>query len=696
MFARHRRVSRHPSVVPAAGLILVAVSLLPSPAQGFAIKTAGWGEAEDAYHHQEAVAQEGPLARPGTIPRWRPEREIDRGAGAADGKIERDTLAVSKKGWDWLEQTREFGHAAMTISRRYGSALENRLRPGAPLGKIDETWDGSRTIGEKVIASTIAIPLIDKYFDNQWKERETQFRLNVSGMRILGEPARWQKEAVSNRPAVGLTMRRWEKSKERDSALANDEIPHRGWGKTGGRTEPRDAWTPDARRLRAEGSNGAATISRAFPDDDDREDNSSYQAALKALQGEGGSGDFLDPDDGAATESRTGNGKMLKRRTAEAGAIRTLPASAGAPDDTTYIAALREVDADDGTVQGVPPENYTATLAALEKLEADRRAAELAREAERRAAQARREREEKRARERAARQRAEEERQRAARQAREVSRSYSSPSPSSYSYSSRSSGGPRSTGLFGSGSSRSGGLFSAESGRQALRDIEARRRAQERQRAERLRRQQEEFRRRQEEMRRQQEMQRQRREAADRRQRQAEARKQQEELRRRQEEARRQREAREREIAEARKRQMALRQQQIEAKRRQEEQRRRQEKARRRAAANAATAAHCLQSRRLKGGFNVADVQIRNTCGFSINVKGACMGTSFKANYPHKGTYSPYESMGLYTLHPGRWRPAVSEDMCNKKGRTARNIACRKPFTPHFTSPNGSSYACFE
>ena len=696
MIARHRRVSRHPSVVPAAGLILVAVSLFPSPAQGFAIRTTGWGEAEDAYPDQEAAAQEGLQARPGSIPRWRPEQEIVRVAGGADDKIERDTLAVSDKGWDWLERTGEFGHAAMTISRRYGSALENGFRLGVPVGEIDETWDGSRTIGEKVIASTIAIPLIDKYFDNQWKEREAQFRLNVSGMRTLGEPTRWQKEAVSNRPAVDLTMRRWEKSKERDSASANDESPDRGWGKIGGRPEPRDPWAPDARRLRAEGSNAAATFSRASPDDDDREDNSGYQAALKALQGEGGSSDFPDPDDGAATESRTGNGKILNRRTAEAGAVRTLPASTGAPDDTTYIAALREVDADDGMVQGAPPENYTATLAALEKLEADRRAAELAREAERRAAQARREREEKRARERAARQRAEEERQRAARQAREVSRSYSSSPPSSYSYSSRSSGGSRSTGLFGSGSSRSGGLFSAESGRQALRDIEARRRAQERQRAERLRRQQEEFRRRQEEVRRQQEMQRQRREAADRRQRQAEARKQREELQRRQEEARRQREAREREIAEARKRQMALRQQQIEAKRRQEEQRRRQEKARRRAAANAATAAHCLQSRRLKGGFNVADVQIRNTCGFSINVKGACMGTSFKANYPHKGTYSPYESMGLYTLHPGRWRPAVSEDMCNKKGRTARNIACRKPFTPHFTSPNGRSYACFE
>ena len=225
-----------------------------------------------------------------------------------------------------------------------------------------------------------------------------------------------------------------------------------------------------------------------------------------------------------------------------------------------------------------------------------------------------------------------------------------------------------------------------------MRDIDARRRAQERQRAERQRRQKEEFRRRQEEARRQQELQRQRQQAASDRQRQQQG---QAEARRRQDEARQQRQIQERQRTEARRRQAALQQRQAEARRRQEEQKRRQALARKRQAANAAVAAHCLQSRRLKGGFNVADVQIRNGCSFSINVQGACRGTSFKANYPYEGTYSPYENMGLYTLHPGKWRPAVSEDMCNKKGRTARNIACRKPFTPYFTSPNGSSYGCF-
>ena len=698
MVARHGRVSRHPSVVAPAGVILAAVSLLPLPAHGFAIKTTGWEKVEDAAHERDPAAVEGLRERPGSIPRRRLDRESDRIAGDATDKSERVTLAAGKKGWDRLERTRKFVRIAETIAERYGSAVKQGLRLAGPDGGVAETRDASRTIGDKVFASTIAIPLIDRYFDNEWKEREAQFRLDVSPIPILGERTRRRDEAVSNVPAAGLAMRPWEKGREGASASANDEVPDRPWGSIGGRSGRKDPWAPGAPGLRAEGSSAAAAISRASPAGDDREYDLSYEAALKALQGEGESGgnDFEDPEDGAVAGSPTGNGKSPSRRTAAAGTIPTLAAPSSAEQDTNYTAALREVDASDGTAQEVPPEDYTATLAALERLEADRRAKEAAQEAKRRAAQARREMEAKRARERAARQRAEEARQRAARQAREVSRSYTSPSSSSYSNSSRPSGGSRSTGLFGSGSSRSSGLFSAQSGMQSLRDIEARRKAHERQQAERLRRQQEEYRRRQEEARRQQEMQRQRREAAAQRQRQAEARKQREELRRRQEEARRQREARERQMAEARKQQLARQQQQLEAKRRQEEQRRRQEKARRRAAANAATAAHCLQSRRLKGGFNVADVQIRNTCGYPIVVKGACLGTSFKANYPYKGTYSPYESMGMYTLHPGRWKPAVSEDMCNKKGRTARNIACQAPFTPHFTSPTGSTYSCFE
>ena len=163
------------------------------------------------------------------------------------------------------------------------------------------------------------------------------------------------------------------------------------------------------------------------------------------------------------------------------------------------------------------------------------------------------------------------------------------------------------------------------------------------------------------------------REAADRRRQEQEAERQRQ---REQEEARAQQEREAAEQQRRREREAAERQRQREA--------------------AAAHAAHCLETRRLKGGFNVADMEIGNICNVAINVKGACLGTSFKANYPYEGTYSPYEDLGLKTLHPGKWRPAVIEEMCNQEGRTARSIACKVPFTPYFTTPNGSAYGCFD
>lgn len=220
---------------------------------------------------------------------------------------------------------------------------------------------------------------------------------------------------------------------------------------------------------------------------------------------------------------------------------------------------------------------------------------------------------------------------RAAREARQATGSNSSASSRSSRSSSRSS---------------SSDLFKPDFGLKVLGSIDAQRQARQRQQAERMRRQQEEFR---------------RGEAA-----------------RRQQEFERQRER-----------------QRAEAKRRQEEQRRRQEQVRRRQMANAAHAAHCLQVLRLKSGFNVANVRIRNACSFTVEVTGACMGTSFRMNR-HNGTYHPRENMGMYQIPPGKSVPAVSEEICNEKGRTARNIACRVPFSPRFTSPTGSSYTCLE
>lgn len=226
------------------------------------------------------------------------------------------------------------------------------------------------------------------------------------------------------------------------------------------------------------------------------------------------------------------------------------------------------------------------------------------------------------------------------------------------------------------------GLFQADSLSQAMRDLEernARERERQQRENERQQRQWEEQqeRQRQSAQRQHQETERQQRQ----RQAQQERQRQVAERQRREQEAERERE-RQRQEAERR--------------RRDEERRREAERRQRQQAANAATAAHCLQTRRLKGGFNVADNELRNTCGFAINVSGACVGSSFTANYPYKGTYSLHDNMGLDTLHPGEWDPQPAADVCFSKGRRVRWIACKAPFTPYFTSPSGGAYACFE
>ncbi len=629
MFAIRPCVVRNLPVHAAAVVVLAAVSLAVIPAHGFGLK--------DVVDEAVVAAGQNPeeARKPVALRQW--ERERDEIAGELADRIEKGALAAGKKGWDWLEKGKKFGVTAKKIARRYGAAVGKGLKLAGPVGQVVNTWDTGNTIGGKLIAPLIAVPLIERYFDRKWKAQEEELRQEVARLRHLGEQRRKHQEDLANLIAVDAAMRMFREDRKRETAPADPWSNAAAPGAANAESW-NDPWAPASSARHREARPGAAG------NEGDKE-ISNYEAVMAGQRG------------GARS---TGYRQVLERLEAER-VRQAAEAEESRRREMARVAAERRQ-----RVEQEAAERQRAKREAAERRRADREAAEQ--------------------REAAA---------RAARQARAASRSYSSaPSPSSRSSESSST-------LFGgSGSSRSSGLFKADSGLQALRDIDARQQADQRRHAERIRRQQEEFRRQQEAARREQELQRQRQRAAfDRqqeRQREAEARRQQEEMRRRQEEARRQRAVQERQRAEARRQQQALVRQQAEARRRQEEQRRRQEQARRKQAANAATAAHCLQQRQLKGGFNVSDVVIRNGCSFPIEVAGACKGTSFKANYPYKGTYSPFESMGLSTLNPGRWYPAPSAELCHRKGRTVRFIACRKPFTPYFTSPTGSGYGCFE
>ena len=177
--------------------------------------------------------------------------------------------------------------------------------------------------------------------------------------------------------------------------------------------------------------------------------------------------------------------------------------------------------------------------------------------------------------------------------------------------------------------------------------------------------------------------------------RQEEAKQRQEEynrqVARQQEEYERQRQEAERKVEQRRREAERERERQRQA---QAEQRKQAEL---RAKLRAATAAQCIKTRRLKGGFNVADHLMKNTCSQKVNVTFTCKDGQYTANYPFKGAYSFNTWGGMTTLSPSTgWYPVPAADGCKREGYEMAYIACVVPYTAYFTSPDASSYRCFD
>jgi hypothetical protein len=57
--------------------------------------------------------------------------------------------------------------------------------------------------------------------------------------------------------------------------------------------------------------------------------------------------------------------------------------------------------------------------------------------------------------------------------------------------------------------------------------------------------------------------------------------------------------------------------------------------------ADGVLALNCVESERLRGGFKVAEVEIRNRCGSTIQTVGSCLKGSaqVQADCPFRGAY---------------------------------------------------------
>lgn len=97
-------------------------------------------------------------------------------------------------------------------------------------------------------------------------------------------------------------------------------------------------------------------------------------------------------------------------------------------------------------------------------------------------------------------------------------------------------------------------------------------------------------------------------------------------------------------------------------------------------------ALHCLRYKKIQGGFNVSNYFIENKCDVPINLRGVCIPDgNISTNYPKAGLQSG-GSEWVKTLDAKESEPDPTAEVCVGKGKKVGYIACRKPYTPYFTS----------
>ena len=285
MFARYPGIPWNLSAVCAVVLVVAAVSFTSGPAHGFGLQSVAAPAAKAAEYadgNKKAGAWQGF------------EEEVDRASGklvdkAAD-KIEEYTIKAGKKAWGWLEKTKKFGPLAKKVAMRYGPIVAKGLRFSGPAGT---TWEVAYQAGSKLVAPYIAIPLIDRHFDNKWEKQQAELSREIADLRSLGEDRRkWRqrKNDFASLIAGAIAVRKltedgrgpWARDTAEDSTPA-------GSGKSAWDAETpaaeKDPWaaeSPDVRYARP-----VAVKTAPAPVKEVETGPSNYEKALNSLQGGG-------------------------------------------------------------------------------------------------------------------------------------------------------------------------------------------------------------------------------------------------------------------------------------------------------------------------------------------------------------------------------------------------------------------------
>ena len=364
---------RRPPAVLALTAILAAALLVAAPAHGFGLSgtqfVEGLGKVGDALKSAQEAERHG---RSGTE-----QFVVDKGGEIADkatDAIEQASIKLSRKAADALKKSdsKRVGELAKKAFKRWGPAVRKGLRMAGPVGRVVDTADAGYTAGS-AIGEHVVVPLMDMfYFDGKSRELEEQILSDMKEIRKRGEFSRRLDEDIAAYQREARAMEEEERALYRPEGGGATSAPNAGG------TE-HDPWSPASNEPNPWGSDVASNERSTLPVDDKEQ----------LRYGPEDSGDASDPwseDESDATRDSL------------------VPVASNVPDpwgqdDATfedqrwsdqepqgdwtadddgaeaYAAALANV-LDESTEHEAEEDDYNSALAALERLDAQRREAE--------------------------------------------------------------------------------------------------------------------------------------------------------------------------------------------------------------------------------------------------------------------------------------------------------------------------------
>ena len=365
---------RRPPAVLSLTAILAAALLVAAPVHGFGLSgtqfVEGLGKvgdalksAQEAERHDRSDTEQFVVDKAGEI------------ADKATDAIEQASIKLSRKARDALKKSdsKRLGELAKKTAKRWGPAAMKALRLAGPVGTVVATADASITVGS-AIGKHGVVPLMDRfYFDGKNREIEEQIRSQVKEIRKRGEFSRRLDEDIAAYQREARAMEEEERALYRPDGSNETSAPNAGgtehdpwspaasnepnpWGPDVAANE-RAAWPVDETEQRLHSLEGNEDMNDPWSDDESDAKRDSQVPVASNVP------DPWGQDDATSGEQRWSDQEPQGDWTAD--------------DDgaEAYAAALANV-LDESNEHEAEEDDYNNALAALERLDAQRREAE--------------------------------------------------------------------------------------------------------------------------------------------------------------------------------------------------------------------------------------------------------------------------------------------------------------------------------